>query len=92
VASGVPLKKARDQVAVERWNRNSKRAALAIVATMYVAPVLAAYGGIALDQAVMAKKASNGRKQAQNMFADKNGIANYQTIRLDQNPTTGHWV
>lgn len=92
VASGVPLKKARDQVAIERWNRNSKRAALGIVAAMYVAPVLAAYGGIALDQAVMAKKASNGRKQAANLFADKNGIANYQTIRMEQNPTTGHWV
>lgn len=92
VAGGVSLKKARDQVAVERWNKNAKRASLAVVAGMYVAPVLAAYAGIALDQAVVAKKASNGRKQAANMFADKNGIANYQTIRLQQNPTTGNWV
>lgn len=92
VANGTSLKKARDEVAFERWTKNSRRVALAAVATMYVVPVLATYGGIALDQAVLAKKKSNGEKHARNMFADKNGIANYETIRLQQNPTTGNWV
>jgi hypothetical protein len=95
VAEGKKLSKAREEVMTERYNRNAK-IATGIAAGAYTAyvfgPVLKAAAGIALDQAVVAKKASNGRKHAANLFAEKRGIANYETIRLQQNPTTGNWI
>ncbi len=95
VAEGTSLKKARDEVSHDRAVRNG-RIATAVAGGAYVAyvagPLLAAVGGMALDTAVVRKKASNAEKRAQNLFADKNGIANYATIRLQPNPTTGNWV
>ena len=95
VADGTPLKKAREQVATERYNRNAK-ITTGVLAGAYVAsiigPTLKEMGGIALDQAVVRKKASNGKKHAATLFSDSHGIANYDTIRMHQNPTTGNWV
>lgn len=95
VADGTSLNKARQQVMEERYNKKARIAGqltIAAVGLAYAAPMLKEFGGIVIDQAVIAKKQSNGRKHAANLFADKNGIANYETIRLQQNPTTGNWV
>lgn len=94
VASGVPLSKAREQVVSDRHKRNAMKVQLGIAAVglAYAAPVLKEIGGMALDQAVVRKKAANGRKYAQNVMADKRGLTNYSTIRMEKNPTTGNWV
>lgn len=95
VADGKSLKSARESVTTERIQRNQKVAALVISGTyaaLVLGPMIKEFGGIAVDSAVMAKKASNGRKAANNMFAESHGISSYPTIRLSQNPTTGNWV
>lgn len=95
VADGVPLNKARNQVMVERYNKKAKivTAGLGLAYVGLVAgPLLKEMGGIAMDQAILKKQAANGRKHAATLFSDSRGIANYDTIRLHQNPTTGNWV
>jgi hypothetical protein len=87
--------KAKQLTAKERQAKRVKVArqlTIAAAGLAYAAPVLAHFGGVAIDQAVVRKKASNGRKYAEKMFSDSHGIANYDTIRLHQNPTTGNWV
>lgn len=64
---------------------------LAYTAAKYT-PMIKGVGTILINEAVMAKQRSNGRKMAQKMFSDSHGIANYATIRLEHNPTTGNWV
>jgi hypothetical protein len=94
VANGTPLSKAREQVTNDRKKRKTIAVQLSIAAIglAYAAPVLKEFGGMALDQAVVRKKAANGEKYARNIMADKRGLTNYSTIRMHQNPTTGNWV
>lgn len=45
-----------------------------------------------LNSAVLAKQASNQRKASATARSNTHGLATGPTIRLQQNPTTGHWV
>lgn len=65
--------------------------ALAYTAARY-GPMIKGVGTILLNEAVLAKQRSNGQKVANKLFSDSHGIANYATIRLEHNPTTGNWV
>lgn len=95
VADGTPLNKAREQVANDRYKKKAQITTAVLggaYALSIAAPMIKEFAGIALDQAVVRKKASNGQKYAAKMFSDSHGIASYSTIRMEQNPTTGNWV
>jgi hypothetical protein len=99
VAAGKTLNKARTEVANEKFARDMKIRAVATIAA-YVAikhgPLIAEVLTRSVNSAVLAKRKSNGKKFADQMFAENrsrsHGLSTGPTIRLHQNPTTGNWV
>jgi hypothetical protein len=99
VAAGKTLTKARTEVANEAFVRDMKVRTIAVTAA-YVAikygPTIAEIATRSLNSAVIAKRKSNGKKFADQMFAENrsrsHGLSTGPTIRLHQNPTTGNWV
>lgn len=99
VASGTDLAKARKEVKDAKAVRDVKvrtAVALGAYAAIKFGPVIVAAAEMGLNEAVMAKKKSNGKKAADRMFADNrsrsHGLSTGPTIRLQQNPTTGNWI
>jgi hypothetical protein len=101
-SEGGNLKKIREQEEVRTGKRHGRIAAGAVAVTFagpqmlaVTSAVLTVAAGVAthaLYSGMNAKLAADGRKRKQNMFADTKGIANYPTIRLDYNATTGNWI
>lgn len=66
--------------------------ALATLSTPQGKQAIKVGANMLIGAAVNAKKASNAAKAQATARSNTHGIANYSTIRLQQNPTTGNWV
>lgn len=86
---GKTLKESRDASHKVQNRRTLTGMALGVAAygAMAAGPTLK----IGIDQAVVSKQKSNGKKHTDNMFADKNGLGSKPTVNLGYNSNTDTW-